>query len=186
MFHPVVFQVCCFLSPWFWHSFRTLCFLAFLEMICFLFSYIFWPSVLFSQLIKQCSVLPAEKPTWNVRSEMVVKTVWRSRPLRNPAHLLLPGGCPELAALLQMLSLLQLLLPGLQPTIVWQCWCRGSWVSCHCFECSPLRLSSKKPAKRAGLNPIDVTNWMPASWTGRIIRRTLKFYFLGRIDNISR
>ena len=31
--------------------------------------------------------------------------------LRRPAHLLLPGRCPEFAALLQVLTLLQLLLP---------------------------------------------------------------------------
>ena len=31
--------------------------------------------------------------------------------LRSPTHFLLPGGCPELAPLLQMLPLLQLFLP---------------------------------------------------------------------------
>ena len=31
--------------------------------------------------------------------------------LRRPAHLLVPGRCPEFAALLQVLTLLQLLLP---------------------------------------------------------------------------
>ena len=35
----------------------------------------------------------------------------RANPLQEPTHFFLPGGCPELAALLQMLTLLQLLLP---------------------------------------------------------------------------
>ena len=34
-----------------------------------------------------------------------------SHSLRSPTHFLLPSGCPELAALLQVLPLLQLLLP---------------------------------------------------------------------------
>ena len=45
-------------------------------------------------------------PCWP-RSQLVF--VWALTRLRSPTHLLLPGGCPKLAAILQVLTLLQLL-----------------------------------------------------------------------------